>query len=182
MTTDFRCRVFLSLCHYTMMEKKRQTFKQRGLNCDSQRRKQSGTSVRQTYMSHPQNKYTQTHANTTSYRLMSCEVTMLLWAVDGKTLWRGTFPHSSMHRVCWVARLLVSLAHTSLTILVAPVPVWSTNHFNPLEDSFEDDSWEVLPRCQAHPVTRAWRRSWTNNHRKCWRVLSNPKTFSKYAH
>lgn len=48
--------------------------------------------------------------------------------------------------------------NTPLTVLVPPVPVWSTDYFDSLEDSFEDDAWEVLPRCQGHSVTEA--RGW----------------------
>lgn len=74
---------------------------------------------------------------------MRHKVRMLLRVVDGETL--GP-PLPDTH------------THTSappLTVLVTPVPVRTTNHFNPLEDSFENDPWEVLPRCQAHSVIRA---------------------------
>lgn len=45
--------------------------------------------------------------------------------------------------------------HTgALTVLVAPVPVRTSDHFDALEDAFEDDPREVLPGCQAHSVIR----------------------------
>lgn len=44
---------------------------------------------------------------------------------------------------------------TPLTVLVPPVPVGSPNHLHALEDSFQDDPWEVLPRCQAHSAMTA---------------------------
>lgn len=38
--------------------------------------------------------------------------------------------------------------------MVAPVPVRTSDHFDALEDAFEDYPREVLPGCQAHPVIR----------------------------
>lgn len=48
--------------------------------------------------------------------------------------------------------------HT-LTVLVAPVPVRTSDHFDALEDAFEDDPLEVLPGCQAHSVMKTGARS-----------------------
>lgn len=59
--------------------------------------------------------------------------------------------------------LINTHAHTphtgTLTVLVAPVPVRTSDHFDALEDAFEDDPREVLPGCQAHSVMKTGARS-----------------------
>lgn len=106
---------------------------------------------------------TETHTVRTFSRLIKCKVRTLLWSVDMNHFERVHDGRESAQFACCEKHSLTPTVHTqSLTVLVTPVPVRSSNNFNALENPFEDDPWEILPRRQTHSVMRAWRNSWAN--------------------
>lgn len=85
---------------------------------------------------------------------------MLLWSVD-MNHFKGVHGGRETAQFAEFAVRNIPLhpldthTHTqSLTVLVTPVPIRSTNDFNALENPLEDDPWEILPWRQTHSETR----------------------------